>query len=189
MYNLPLILTVLRMVLTPVFVVLFWQDNWLACTAAIVVFTVAALTDMWDGRIARRRGLVSQWGTFLDPLADKLLIGATFVCFVLKGFMPWSAVLLIFGRDILVTVLRVRAIKQHVTLPTTNLAKAKTVAQFIAIYVIFLYGLLQSCCPGHVVERVVGHLVTGALFAVIWLTVYTGLAYIRTYNRLTNQVG
>jgi CDP-diacylglycerol--glycerol-3-phosphate 3-phosphatidyltransferase len=185
MYNLPLVLTVLRILLTPVFVTLFWLDGWLAFSAAILVFTVAALTDMWDGRIARRRGLVSQWGTFLDPLADKLLIGATFVCFVLKGFMSWGVVGLIFCRDILVTVLRVSAIKQHVTLPTTNLAKAKTVAQFIAIYVIFLYGLLQACCPGSAAEPVVSFFVTGALFGVIWLTVYTGIAYVRTYHRLT----
>lgn len=185
MYNLPILLTVLRILLTPVFVALFLLDGWMAFAAAIVVFTIAALTDLWDGRIARRRGLVSQWGTFLDPLADKFLIGATFACFAFKGFMPWGAVGLIFGRDILVTVLRVRAIKQQVTLPTTNLAKAKTVAQFIAIYVIFLYGLLQACCPGHSGEYVARGIVDGALFGVIWLTIYTGIAYVRTYYRLT----
>jgi len=185
MYNLPLFLTVLRILLTPVFVVLFMFNNWVAFAAAIVVFTVAALTDLWDGRIARRRGLVSQRGAFLDPLADKFLIGATFVCFGIKGFMPWGAVALIFGRDILVTVLRIRALKKHVTLPTTYLAKAKTVVQFVAIYVIFVYGLLQSCCPGNPAEYVFSGVVTVALFSVVWLTVYTGIAYIRTYYSLT----
>ncbi len=180
MIIIPTLLSVLRILLTPIFIILFWQQGiyqWLA----VVVFSIAAITDMYDGHLARKYGVVSTWGAFLDPIADKVLIGAAFICLVFKGAMAGWMAILIMTRDIIVTCLRMVAIRQGIILPTTYLAKSKTVAQFVAIYLTFLYVLVENENIFISGNSNLFLIVKLAMCIVVGLTVYTGLDYIYTF--------
>lgn len=183
MTSLPNVLSLLRIILTPVFAVLFWQHGVLFL-CSIITFTIAALTDSCDGYIARRYGSETKWGAFLDPIADKILIGTTFICCVLKDMVPWWIVLIIIIRDIAVTLLRINALSQHLNLQTTMLAKSKTVFQFITIYAIFLHLLTIEFAIQSDWVVVTGYIAQISVVLVTLLTVYTGIDYAIKYWRL-----
>ena len=153
--NLPNRLTVGRIALTVVFVMalLLPPEGWVlkhfpfGKTVALVIFVVASLTDWWDGWYARRHKLETTFGALLDPLADKVLTAAAFICFIEQpSYRPgvplvqaWMA-LVIVARDFLVTGLRLVASQQGVVLRAEGLGKHKTASQMIAI-IIILTGL------------------------------------------------
>ena len=133
--NLPNALTVLRVLCVPLLAVLLWLDqgaNGPARDAAAVLFVVAALTDLVDGAIARRYGLVTTFGKVADPIADKALTGVALISLSLLGELPWWVTLVILAREIGVTALRFWVI-EHGVIPASRGGKAKTVAQTVAI--------------------------------------------------------
>ncbi len=133
--NLPNKLTVLRCVLTPIFLLAMLWEFPFHYGVALVIFTVASLTDMWDGKIARSRNLVTNLGKFLDPLADKTLTTAAFLGFMTKlgaENLCW-AVMLILTREFMVTSVRLLAAKDGVVVAASMAGKLKTVAQMVAI--------------------------------------------------------
>lgn len=109
--NLPNKLTILRVVLAPLFLLLLLWDFPFHYLAAGLTFGAAALTDLFDGRIARGRGLVTNFGKFLDPLADKMLTTAAFIGFLAQGHMDAWALMLILSREFMVTSVRLLAAK------------------------------------------------------------------------------
>lgn len=127
--NLPNAITLARIALVPVFLVLAYRDSTASAIAAFVVFLVASLSDSLDGYLARRHGTISRAGQFLDPLADKLLIGAALVVLVGARDFPLWAALLIALREIAVQVLRIQIVRGGGDLPASPVAKWKTVAQ------------------------------------------------------------
>lgn len=131
--NLPNKLTVMRIVMAPLFLLLLFWEFPFHHLAAGLVFGAAALTDMFDGRIARRRGLITNLGKFLDPLADKMLTTAAFLGFLAAGHLDVWAVMLILTREFLVTSVRLVAAKDGTVIAASLAGKAKTVAQFAAI--------------------------------------------------------
>ena len=131
--NLPNKLTVLRIILAPLFLVLALWEFPFHYAAALVVFIAAALTDMFDGKIARARGLITNFGKFLDPLADKMLTTAAFLLFMVKGQMNVWALFLVLTREFMVTSVRLIAAKDGKVIAASYWGKLKTVAQFIAI--------------------------------------------------------
>lgn len=131
--NLPNKLTVLRIVLAPLFLVLALWEFPFHYAAALIVFITAALTDMFDGKIARARGLITNFGKFLDPLADKMLTTAAFLLFLAKGQMNVWALFLVLTREFMVTSVRLIAAKDGKVIAASYWGKLKTVAQFIAI--------------------------------------------------------
>lgn len=131
--NLPNKLTVLRIVLAPLFLVLALWEFPFHYSAALVVFIAAALTDMFDGKIARARGLITNFGKFLDPLADKMLTTAAFLLFMVKGQMDVWALFLVLTREFMVTSVRLIAAKDGKVIAASYWGKLKTVAQFVAI--------------------------------------------------------
>lgn len=148
--NLPNRLTAGRLVLTVVFVMalLFPADGVIrsrvpyAKTTALAVFIIASLTDWLDGAIARRRGLETGFGALLDPVADKILVAAAFICFIeLRDYrghalaQAWM-VLVIVAREFLVTGIRLVALKHGVVLRAERLGKQKTIWQMTAVIVI-----------------------------------------------------
>ncbi len=140
--NIPNQLTLLRILLTPVFVVLLLSDSSAARYASILVFFIASITDWYDGYAARKFNDVSKWGKFLDPLADKILISSGFVCFSIIGYFPaWMVYIMIF-RDVLITLLRSYALLKGKVFQTTFFAKVKTFSQCGVLYFIFIYHLL-----------------------------------------------
>src|SRR5688500_2539287 len=138
----PNIITASRIVLTPAFVVLMVSEDAIAVQISAAVFLVAALSDWYDGWYARRYNMMSAFGRFFDPLADKVLVGAAFFAFVSLGILPMWMVLITIGRDVLVTILRLIADRRKTPLITSKLAKAKTAGQLIFLwYIVGAYTL------------------------------------------------
>lgn len=131
-------LTLLRILLTPVFLVFLFSENIVFRQLSLIVFIVALLTDWYDGWVARRWGYVTRWGTFLDPLADKIVTSAALIAFVILGLAPAWTVWLIVIRDIAITLLRSYSEYKGKPFDTSRLAKTKTFLQFVVIYYILL---------------------------------------------------
>lgn len=133
--NLPNKLTMLRILLIPPFVVTLlvppgsiWQ-NWIA----VAIFSIASLTDLADGKIARKRNLVTNFGKFMDPLADKLLVSSALICLVDLDRMPAWAAIVIIAREFIVSGLRLVAVDQGVVIAASMWGKVKTVFQMTMI--------------------------------------------------------
>lgn len=139
--NLPNKLTVVRIVLAPLFLALALWEFPFHYAVSLVVFIAAALTDMLDGKIARSRNLITNLGKFLDPLADKMLTTAAFLLFLAIDKMNVWALMLILTREFMVTSVRLLAAKGGKVIAASMWGKAKTVAQFIAI--IFMLTALE----------------------------------------------
>ena len=122
-----------RIVLAPLFLLLMMVEFPFHHLAAMAVFGAAALTDLFDGRIARSRGLITNLGKFLDPLADKMLTTAAFLGFLATGHIDVWAIMLILTREFMVTSVRLTAAKDGVVIAASFAGKLKTVAQFVAI--------------------------------------------------------
>ncbi|CAL1238905.1 phosphatidylglycerophosphate synthase [Candidatus Methylocalor cossyra] len=141
-FNLPTYLTLLRILLIPVLVALFYLPWSAAHAASAVVFTVAALTDWLDGYLARRLGLTTRFGAFLDPVADKLMVAVTLVLIVQADPSPLVAVSasVIIGREITISALRewMAEIGQRKKVEVSRLGKWKTTAQMVAIILLLL---------------------------------------------------
>ena len=131
---LPNQLTVLRIILTPVFFFLFLVDDGVLRQISLVIFIIAAITDWYDGWLARKFNYITNWGKFLDPLADKILTSAAFLAFVLLHVLDLWMVLVIIIRDFLITLLRVYADYKKESFSTSRSAKWKTFIQMIYIY-------------------------------------------------------
>lgn len=130
--NLPNKLTVLRMILVPVFMVLMmfsgvWQF------LGLLVFIIASVTDWLDGYLARRDNLVTTFGKFMDPLADKMLTTAALLILMEKGFISSWVLLIVLGREFLVAGVRLAAVGEGKVIAASIWGKAKTVSQMIAI--------------------------------------------------------
>ncbi|WP_442542930.1 CDP-diacylglycerol--glycerol-3-phosphate 3-phosphatidyltransferase [Arthrobacter sp. KN11-1C] len=171
-WNLPNILTMLRIVLVPFFVWFLLEDNsqhgiwrW----AAVVAFAVAIYTDKLDGDIARSRNLVTNFGKIADPIADKLLIGSALVLLSALGELPWWITILILVREWGITALRFFVIRYGV-MPASRGGKLKTVVQTVAI---FLYILpLNSFAPWLV------SVAFWVMIVALAITVWTGVEYV-----------
>ncbi|MEX0647277.1 MAG: CDP-alcohol phosphatidyltransferase family protein [Balneolaceae bacterium] len=183
MERLPNILSTFRMLMAPVFLVLFIQDDIIWRALSLVVFTVAAVTDYFDGYFARIYGVESDFGIFLDPLADKFLTFAGFIClpFLDAEQFPWWAIITIMIRDITITGLRIFASRRQIVLQTRYTAKLKTAIQMGYLYVALLFGFLLLI-PGmfsSVVQSIYStNIFYWGLIGVTLITVYSGLEYL-----------
>jgi CDP-diacylglycerol--glycerol-3-phosphate 3-phosphatidyltransferase len=139
--NLPNKLTVSRFVLTALFLWALFSHIPLNDTIALVLFSLAGMTDFFDGRIARSRGLITNFGILMDPLADKILICSAFVAFVESTHLNPNApvkvaawmVIVIVARELTITGLRLLAASKNVVLAAENFGKHKTISQIVAI--------------------------------------------------------
>jgi CDP-diacylglycerol--glycerol-3-phosphate 3-phosphatidyltransferase len=167
--NIANVLTGVRLVLVPVFlVVLFVGDGhetfWRI--AAFIVFAVAVITDRFDGALARSYGMVTEFGTMADPIADKALIGAALIGLSLLGDLPWWLTVVIMAREIGVTVLRF-VVLRHGVIPASRGGKLKTLVQAVAIG-LFVLPLSGAWLSGAWV----------VMWAAVVLTVITGADYV-----------
>lgn len=136
-FNLPNVLTYIRIVAVPVVVgLLFWPEDFTSRWIALAIYTAAAITDFFDGYLARMWSQQSSMGRILDPIADKLLIGAVLMMLVyvntIDGVSVWAAII-ILCREMLVSGLREFLAEVHVSVPVSQLAKWKTTMQLIAL--------------------------------------------------------
>ncbi|MDE3116016.1 MAG: CDP-diacylglycerol--glycerol-3-phosphate 3-phosphatidyltransferase [Pseudomonadota bacterium] len=177
MFRVPNILTMLRILLVPVFALAFWFPGETAKLVAFAVFCVAGISDALDGLAARKLKAYSDFGRMLDPIADKVLVATALMMLVadrsLDDYNLLVPALVILAREILVSGLREYLAGVHVSVPVTSIAKMKTTIQMIAIGAMIL---------GPMVNRIVPHALAFAYIA-LWvaagLTVYTGYAYFR----------
>ncbi len=189
--NLPNKLTVVRIFLAPLFLLILLWDFPFHHLCAGLIFGAAALTDLFDGRIARSQGLITNLGKFLDPLADKMLTTAAFLGFLAMGHLDVWAVMIILTREFLVTSVRLVAAKDGTVIAASFSGKAKTVAQFVSIVYMLAalefnswqYTLLAGVALPSAVYT--GVLLVGRLL--IWvaviLTVISGFQYFWGYRQ------
>lgn len=170
--NLANTLTLLRLVLVPIFLLaLFAKDGHEIAfrILAFVIFAVAAITDRLDGLLARNYGMATEFGAFVDPIADKTLVGSALIGLSMLGELPWWVTIVILVREFGVTVLRLAVIRRGV-IPASWGGKIKTVVQAAAIG---LFILPWAATPGPF--RVAAAVVMGAA---IVLTIVTGIDYV-----------
>ena len=138
--NLPNKLTVLRVIMVPFFVFFMLTDvggaanKWIA----LVIFAVASLTDMLDGKIARARGLVTNFGKFMDPLADKLLVCSALICFTATGQLAAWITIIIIAREFIISGFRLIAADNGIVIAASYWGKFKTVSQMIMIILMIM---------------------------------------------------
>lgn len=145
--NTPNKLTIARIILSPVFMVFFLMENVYSRALSLVIFAVASFTDLWDGYLARKYGIITGFGKFMDPLADKILTSTAFISFAALGYVePWMIMLIII-REFFITGLRSLAAYRGIIISPTVSAKFKTVLQMVTIVVILLYINLKTIMP------------------------------------------
>ena len=136
--NLPHKLTVLRVIMVPFFVLFMLTDlggeagKWIA----LVIFCLASLTDMLDGKIARARNLVTNFGKFMDPLADKLLVCSAMICLIPTGQLPAWVVIVIIAREFIISGFRLVASDSGIVIAASYWGKFKTVSQMLMVIVL-----------------------------------------------------
>ncbi|MFA7421021.1 MAG: CDP-diacylglycerol--glycerol-3-phosphate 3-phosphatidyltransferase [Melioribacteraceae bacterium] len=191
---LPNQLTVLRIILTPIFIVLFLSNEPLLIQISLGVFLIAALTDWYDGWLARKFNYITEWGKFMDPLADKILTSTAFFGFVSIGMLQFWMVLLIVLRDFLITLLRAYADYRRVSFTTSTLAKWKTFAQmFFLYYLLILYTLrtVPSLSIGYdnwFTVLLNQEMIFWIMLSVTLFTVVTGITYLYSNRFLIKQL-
>lgn len=179
---LPNAITIGRIVVTPVLLVLLFMDTLVGTLGATVLFIVAAISDYFDGKLARHYGASSRLGRFLDPFADKVLVLGTFIALavLIPAVVPWWAVILIAVRDLSVTGLRTWAESRGRSLRTLPMAKTKT-----ALQLTFLIGVLVMLV-GKRIQGIIGTVASWVLdsyipmvllIALVIVTVFTGIWY------------
>lgn len=136
--NLPNKLTVSRFGLTGLFLVALLVEFPFHATVALGLFSVASLTDYFDGALARKHGLITNFGILMDPLADKILTGSAFIAFVELGWMPAWMVVIIVGRELAITGLRLLAASKNLVLAAEGFGKHKTVTQIVCILCVLI---------------------------------------------------
>jgi len=180
--NLPNKLTVARLILTGVFVACFYLPWDHAMTAALLIFSIASFTDYLDGKIARARNLVTNFGKLFDPLADKILIAAAFVLLVERTEMRAWIAIAILAREFFVTGIRLIAANQGAVLAAESLGKHKMVWQIITVLFFLLsaastetvFGFLRPWLEPSPAHWWVGAVIVGFTTA---LTLYSGFTY------------
>ena len=145
--NIPNLLTLSRIFLTVVLWFLCDQVTALAAFLAAVVFALAAFTDLFDGRLARKYGQITTFGKILDPIADKLLVLTAMFIFASQEILSWWMVLLIAAREILVTASRIFLLTEGKVIPAEAAGKIKTIGQITTISVVLIYRILWMWTP------------------------------------------
>ena len=189
-------LTILRVLLVPVFIILVIIDSFWANIFALLIFIGASITDYYDGVIARKQNMITTLGIFLDPLADKLLVTSAFILFV--GIytlnIPAWMVICIISREFIITGLRSIAASKNIIIPANMAGKVKTTSQMIAIitilvilvvnsgitkfYYITPYELLETTGWQHFVGLILIHAPYWLMLAATIFTLYSGISYL-----------
>ena len=189
--NLPNTLTVLRFALSPLFIWLFLQENFYSRLIASFIFTFAALTDLWDGRIARKRKLITDFGKFTDPLADKFLTTISFVTFIILGILSPLIIGVVIARDLVVTSFRIWAMRKGLVIAASKEAKGKTTLQFVILGVMIAFVDLETYLllyHGYAwpprVDEIFFYSINALAFIMMVMAVKSGASYLHRNKQL-----
>ncbi|HAL73748.1 MAG TPA: CDP-diacylglycerol--glycerol-3-phosphate 3-phosphatidyltransferase [Clostridiales bacterium] len=190
--NLPNRLTILRVCLVPLILLFMlpltaWPifDAWNSFISgwgqlvAFVLFGLASLTDLYDGKIARERNLVTNFGKFLDPIADKMLVVSVLIAFVQINRISALVPIIVIIREFIVTGIRLLASDKGVVIAASNLGKAKTVSQIVAILIMLLEKVLQWLTAGFLNPVWINMLGDAAMTVAVILTLVSGFDYLK----------
>lgn len=166
----PTILTIGRMVLVIPFMFCCLQEGVAPKVLALTLFSIASLTDLIDGKWARKKHLETDMGAFLDPLADKMLVDLAFLVLVHMNVIPLWMFAVIIVRDLAVDGMRMMAAREGVTIAASMYGKVKTTVQMITLISILANTIINN--------EVLGVINTILLYVVVFLTVYSGLDYL-----------
>lgn len=180
--NLPNKLTISRIILSPIFMIFFLIDNLYTRYFALFIFSAASLTDLYDGHLAKTTGVVTSFGKFMDPLADKILTSTALIAFVALGYVQAWIVLTIIAREFIITGLRTLAAYRGLIILPSQVARWKTASQMIAIVLILIYINVRttSLAYGHWNTNIDGWAswgINGLVFISMLLTVGSGIDY------------
>lgn len=191
--NMPNKLTLTRIILTPVFMIFFVVENPYSRIFGFFLYMVAALTDLADGHYARKYGIVTGFGKFMDPLADKILVSAALIALVSLGQARAWMVMLIIAREFYVTGIRSLAAYKGTVIPASNMAKFKTALQMAVISFMLLVLTLEAIfqlydSPVKSILDFDRQMVYDiSLGAATFITIYTGFDYtVKYYSMLKN---
>lgn len=162
--NTPNCLSLLRIVLMPIMVAFMYSDAPWAAVVALLVFVIAALTDYLDGYIARKEGIVTTFGKFIDPLADKMLVLAALIMLSAQGNLPAWVVVLVLFRELAVDGIRLIANQSGRVIAASKLGKIKTVIQMVTIILLMLLRfmpVLNKLCGVMVVLMALATIISG----------------------------
>lgn len=193
-------LTLTRICIVPLYILFMELSGFSNTILALLLFIVASITDFFDGKIARRNKIVTPLGIFLDPLADKMLISASFICFTNIPFLniPAWMVISIIAREFLITGLRSIAAYKSLIIPADRAGKFKTTSQIVAILLITVILILNEyfiANPASVYlnkyflqySNFVNKTPFWITFVIVILTVISGLNYMCKYRALLNE--
>lgn len=166
-------LSLARILAVPALVVLLSSDDPTTNLGALIVFIAAALTDFFDGMLARKLKLTSTFGKFIDPLADKILVCSTLIMLVHLGRVPAWAVIIIVAREFTVTGLRAMAVDEGIVLAADKLGKLKTALQLTAIALLIVWHPMAGFDPAPSG--------TALFYLALIVTVYSGWNYLRGF--------
>ena len=136
--------TTFRILLTPLFIYFLFTPHTYFKIFALLIFIIASVTDAYDGYVARKYSAISSLGKFLDPLADKIVMSAAFISFVVLDLIPLWMVILVILRDFMITGLRIAISAKNTTMETRNSAKIKTGVQIGVVCFILVYIITQE---------------------------------------------
>jgi CDP-diacylglycerol--glycerol-3-phosphate 3-phosphatidyltransferase len=174
--------------------VFFLMDNVYCRALSLVIFTFASLTDLWDGYLARKYGIITGFGKFMDPMADKILTSTAFISFAALGYVQAWMIMLIIIREFFITGLRSLAAYRGLVISPTLSAKFKTVLQMVTIVVILLYINLKTIMPalgyhGDFFElKSVVQVFDWMVLITMVVTVLTGIDYLIKNGRILKGV-
>lgn len=176
--NLPNVLTVVRIILTPVFLALFLSDIPHHFLWGLIIFSVAAFTDFLDGKLARKNGIVTVFGQLADPVADKILTTAALLSFMEFDLCNVWIIMIVLLREFTITSFRLVATAQGIVIPANIYGKLKTVSQMVFSLLIMILAELEYC--GLLGEGFPLSLVSNALLSVTAvLCVISGVIYVK----------
>lgn len=187
--NLPNKLTVLRIILTFVFMFFVFSKGLTSKGLALAVFIAAALTDLFDGMIAKSRNLITDFGRIMDPIADKILVLAAFLSFIQLQLIPAWCVIVIIGRELVITSLRLFAFSKGVVIAASKGGKHKTVSQMAAIIIILASLVFKDVMKAYffwspVFDKTIAGIIYLSMISTVVLTLISGIAYIWSNRHL-----
>jgi len=190
--NLPNALTIFRVILTPFFIYLLFSSSMYSNLYALIIFILASVTDAFDGYYARKYNIETEFGNFLDPLADKILVSSAFISFYLLDLIELWMVVVILSRDFFITFLRIVMKKNGQSLKTSRIAKSKTAVQLILIIFILIFLALEKMEAsmfslfGNIILEY--NIVHNATFVVSIFTFYTGFRYFQNNYDIIKKI-
>ncbi|MCU0650842.1 MAG: CDP-diacylglycerol--glycerol-3-phosphate 3-phosphatidyltransferase [Candidatus Omnitrophica bacterium] len=176
-------LTVLRIILTFVFMILLSLSGLWWKIGSFVVFTVAALTDLFDGRIAHKRNMVTDFGKLMDPIADKILVLSAFAAFVQMQLVKDWMFMIIISRELIVTYFRLFALNKGKVMSAGKMGKGKTLSQMVIIFVILGFIVFKEVMLAFFTwnpawESIFHQGIDAFMWVILALTIYSGCSYL-----------